>query len=381
MGGPLGTNADDEYNPVLYKIVKDPVATNQREALGQIQSGFIERAERLLRQHQQRSQIHDGLKHLTNQEIINKVTESPVKLKRRAKALLISLRKNNVELNFNGEINYDAIKNEHVERVCRKQEALVKVTLMQADLEFEYPQKMEKLLVKSDLLKWLDEEEDKLRRNASEGAFILNQNTLPTELANQLDLSKERVLTVDDYYDIDDHVFGSRDRRKRAAAKIPFEEFVSKTASEQIFDNDLLEQQYKFWENDEERAHRLKMLWIELKRKNALGGIDAVSTEEQQSVNKEIADLLRRIRWRCDQELTRRDIEPVFKDNYTDKYDKDEFLTDAGFEFYKVKKLLQRNAHLLKDDPVLSIDYFKIITLIKQQKLLENTSDRFASED
>jgi hypothetical protein len=231
------------------------------------------------------------------------------------------------------------------------------------------------------LLKWLDEEEDKLRRNASEGAFILNQNTLPTELANQLDLSKERVLTVDDYYDIDDHVFGSRDRRKRAAAKIPFEEFVSKTASEQIFDNDLLEQQYKFWENDEERAHRLKMLWIELKRKNALGGIDAVSTEEQQSVNKEIADLLRRIRWRCDQELTRRDIEPVFKDNYTDKYDKDEFLTDAGFEFYKVKKLLQRNAHLLKDDPVLSIDYFKIITLIKQQKLLENTSDRFASED
>ena len=43
----------------------------------------------------------------------------------------------------------------------------MKVTLMQADLEFEYPQKLEKLLVKSDMLKWLDEEEEKLKYIAS----------------------------------------------------------------------------------------------------------------------------------------------------------------------------------------------------------------------
>lgn len=35
---------------------------------------------------------------------------------------------------------------------------------MQADLEFEYPQKLEKMMIKSDILKWLDEEEDKLRQ-------------------------------------------------------------------------------------------------------------------------------------------------------------------------------------------------------------------------
>jgi hypothetical protein len=32
---------------------------------------------------------------------------------------------------------------------------------------------------------------------------------------------------------------------------------------------------------------------------------------------------------------------------------------------------------MLKEDPVLSIDYLKIINLIKQKKLLENTSDQF----
>ena len=82
-----------------------------------------------------------------------------------------------------------------------------------------------------------------------------------------------------------------------------------------------------------------------------------------------------------DQELTRRNIEPVFKDNYAGKYDKDEFLIDAGMEFFKIKKLLSKNPKLLKDDPVLSLDYFKIINLIKRKKLVEDTSDHFSAED
>lgn len=142
-----------------------------------------------------------------------------------------------------------------------------------------------------------------------------------------------------------------------------------------------MEQQYKFWESVEDREIRLKKLWIDLKRKNALGGIDATTTEEQQSLNEEITETVRRIRWRMDQELTRRNIEPVFKDNYAGKYDKDEFLIDAGMEFFKIKKLLSKNPKLLKDDPVLSLDYFKIINLIKRKKLVEDTSDHFNASD
>lgn len=90
---------------------------------------------------------------------------------------------------------------------------------------------------------------------------------------------------------------------------------------------------------------------------------------------------MRKIRWRTDQELTRRNIEPVFKDNYAGKYDKEEFLIDAGMEFFKIKKLLTKNPKLLKDDPVLSLDYFKIINLIKRKRLLEDTSDHYNAED
>lgn len=60
-----------------------------------------------------------------------------------------------------------------------------------------------------------------------------------------------------------------------------------------------------------------------------------------------------------------------------DKYEKEEFLIDADMEFYKVKKLLEKNPKLLRDDPLLSIDYHKIITLIRQKKLVENSSDHF----
>jgi len=38
-----------DYEPVLYEIVKDPVAANkEREGLSSIQEGFLQRTERLL---------------------------------------------------------------------------------------------------------------------------------------------------------------------------------------------------------------------------------------------------------------------------------------------------------------------------------------------
>jgi len=69
--------------------------------------------------------------------------------------------------------------------------------------------------------------------------------------------------------------------------------------------------------------------------------------------------------------LTRRSIEPLFKDNYTGKYDKHELLIDADIEFTKIKRLLEKNPKVLRDDPILTGDYFKIIGLIRQKKLLE----------
>ncbi len=42
-------------------------------------------------------------------------------------------------LKKNGEVDYSRIENKNVVNVLKKKEALVKVTLMHADLDFEYP--------------------------------------------------------------------------------------------------------------------------------------------------------------------------------------------------------------------------------------------------
>lgn len=80
-----------------------------------------------------------------------------------------------------------------------------------------------------------------------------------------------------------------------------------------------------------------------------------------------------------DQELSRRNFDPLFKENYY-AYDKDEFLVDADFEFVKIKNLLSKSPKALSDDPILQIDYMKIINLIKKKKLLERTTDAYDPE-
>jgi hypothetical protein len=90
--------------------------------------------------------------------------------------------------------------------------------------------------------------------------------------------------------------------------------------------------------------------------------------------------LTRQIRWKIDQELTRRNIDPLFKENYR-AYDKEEFLIDADIEFFKIKSLLAKNPKMLKEDPFIGIDYIKIINLIKRKKLTELTSNEFLPAD
>lgn len=65
--------------------------------------------------------------------------EAPTKLKRNANSFLKKLRKHHVRLDANGEIDYSQVDHKNVISSLKPHENLVKLTLMQADLEFEYP--------------------------------------------------------------------------------------------------------------------------------------------------------------------------------------------------------------------------------------------------
>ena len=128
------------YEPVMYKLVKEMDRRTQAdESLIDIQEGFLDRTERLMRQHQQRSHIHDGLKSLTDKEIIGKVRAGPRKLKQKAKGFLGVLQKYEVTLDSDANPVIDHVKDSNIRKFLKKKESLVRTTLMQADLEFEYP--------------------------------------------------------------------------------------------------------------------------------------------------------------------------------------------------------------------------------------------------
>lgn len=64
-------------------------------------------------------------------------------------------------------------------------QSLVRLTLMQADLEFEYPQKLEKMLIKADVLELANKEEEQLQFAA---------------YAEQAEAERKRVLTYEEYF-------------------------------------------------------------------------------------------------------------------------------------------------------------------------------------
>lgn len=204
-------------------------------------------------------------------------------------------------------------------------------------------------------------------------------------MQKEMDELSKKVLTYEEYYSAnpshETQALGdTRSVLGDAKKDTKFETFLQQRASKYMFDNDLVEQAYKFWESEEERTERLKKIWIDLKRKNALGGVEARTTEEQDAISEQIVELTRKVRFRMDQELARRNIDPLFKENYR-AYDKEEFLLDADIEFTKIKRLLEKNPKILKEDPLLGIDYLKIINLIKRKKLIETTSNEFAPVD
>ena len=68
-----------------------------------------------------------------------KVREGPTKLKRNARTFLKKLNKACVMLDENGEIDMSGVEDSNTKKWISKNSELVKLTLMQADLEFEYP--------------------------------------------------------------------------------------------------------------------------------------------------------------------------------------------------------------------------------------------------
>jgi len=82
---------------------------------------------------------------------------------------------------------------------------------------------------------------------------------------------KEFILSYDDYYGNKDLVADAMSKIKIGETgmiekELTFEEYAEKHLTEDIFDHDTIELEYKFWETNLEREQRLKKTWIDMNR-------------------------------------------------------------------------------------------------------------------
>lgn len=153
------------------------------------------------------------------------------------------LRKYKVTLDEDANPDFSSISDKNIRQFLEKKESLVRVTLMQADLEFEYPQKLEKMIVKADILRWLDEEEEKLKNIALEE--FMEAESL-NKAAVKLTPGKEFHLTYDEYYGNKDMVSAGASSIKIGEGgmiekALTFDEYARYHRSDNAFDNDLLD--------------------------------------------------------------------------------------------------------------------------------------------
>lgn len=55
-------------------------------------------------------------------------------------------------------------------------------------------------------------------------------------------------------------------------------------------------------------------------------------------------------------------------------------MADYEVHFSKIKNLLKKNSAILREDPLISIEYLRILELIKSKKILEETGDPYSKD-
>lgn len=184
-------------------------------------------------------------------------------MKRKAKTFLKKLRKFGAKLNEDGDLDLSDVHEDNVRNYFEKNASLVRLTLMQADLEFEYPQKLEKMQIQADVYQLAVKEDEKLKF---------------ADYAKDAAEARKRVLTYEEYFQLDQTLDGQPKPKQKKGFTLgqsskgdtTFDEFKTQRESDNMFENDLLDLEFKFWESQEDKELRIKQLWIELKKKRAI---------------------------------------------------------------------------------------------------------------
>lgn len=115
------------------------------------------------------------------------------------------------------------------------------------------------MLIRADVLEMATKEEEKMKF---------------AEFAKEAEEARKRILSYEEYFQLDPtkdgHTFRHMKGSGSSKGDTTYEQFLAERQSDNMFENNLLELEYKFWETEKEKEERIKKLWLNLREKNAL---------------------------------------------------------------------------------------------------------------
>ena len=104
---------------------------------------FIKQTQNMFSQYYKRAAVFDKLDGLSDRSIKDMIGDSPSKIKKRSKVLRKQLDHHNIFLNEQGHVDYSR-SSAHPNFLAKlKENPMVKLVLLQQDLEYEFPHKIQ----------------------------------------------------------------------------------------------------------------------------------------------------------------------------------------------------------------------------------------------
>lgn len=348
-----------KYKRVLHKIVptnkdslENPETAQERK---QVIDEFIENTQNMFNMYYERAATLDRLSGLKSNEIMQVVAPRPKKLKKESKELLTKLKKYNITLDAKGDVDYSGCPYPHVVKKLQ-QNPLVKIALLQEDLEYEFPHKE----VQMELARKIREDYDEYKKES--------------ERIRKANVVEER----DDSIASDDSPFHKQYNISYPKADIQKDGGKKEAIPTQnMNDQDLLspEATYRVFETYQERTARLEKKWLKNRLASLEPGVEKPSAEEQQNLIEQAIDKLRRVKYLVDQKNLENAKDLIFEEHKV--FTKDEMLADSEAPAEKLIHYLKNPEDKRRLTQTDEIDDDKMIRMIARKNIVEDTITPF----
>jgi hypothetical protein len=303
----------------------------------------------------ERAATLDRLSGLTSSEIMQSVAARPTKSKRESKDLLTKLRKYNITLDAKGDVDYSGCPYPHVVKKLQ-QNPLVKIALLQDDLQYEFPHKE----VQMELARKIREDYDDYKRESDR-----------IKKANIVEEKEEAITSDDSPF----HKQYSISYPKAELEKSGIEKEAPPT--QDMADQDLLspEATYRVFETYQERTARLEKKWLKTRLASLEPGVEKPSAEEQHELIGSAIEKLRRVKFLVDQKNLENAKDLIFEEHKV--FTKEEMLADSEVHSEKLIHYLKTPEDKRRLTQTDEIDDDKMLRMIARKNIVEDTVKPF----